>query len=186
MAQEPDQDREDLHADCKRKIQALENKVVELQQELASLTEKLGLNSSNSHLPPSRDPIKSRRSRKERQAKQKKGTGKRNGKGTRKRGDQPGHKGKNRPLVPPEQVDKFVPHVPASCEGCGSSLRKKPGPDDPPPIRHQFLELPEKLLDVIEQLLHARQCESCGEVTRAELPREVPRTCTGPRLQAFS
>jgi transposase len=37
---------------------------------------------------------------------------------------------------------------------------------------------------VSEHRLHAVRCPECAARTRAELPREVPRSAFGPRLQA--
>ena len=142
--------------------------------QLAELTERLGLDSSNSHLPPSRDGNKARSKRKPKK------------KGKRKRGGQPGHKGKNPTLLPPDKVDRTVRHVPENCGGCGGSLRNKPNAGDSRPTRHQVIELPKKLYEVVEHQCEARVCGACGELTRAVLPVGVPRTCTGPKLQAFS
>ena len=87
-------------------------RIAELEQRLAELTEKLGQNSQNSHLPPSTDPPGARKRRKD----------KTKGKSKRKRGGQPGHRGANRDLLPPEKVNKFVDLYPPHCENCWQPL----------------------------------------------------------------
>jgi transposase len=87
-------------------------------------------------------------------------------------------------LLPLDQVDEVIEHVPKRCEHCRAELPSKPGRDDPPPIRHQRIELPEKTFGVTEHQAHARTCLECGEVTRAEIPLEF-RSAFGPRLVAL-
>jgi transposase len=52
------------------------------------------------------------------------------------------------------------------------------------PRRHQVAELPPIAVRVTEHRLHAVRCPACTSRTRAQLPREVPRSAFGPRLQA--
>lgn len=163
----------DIHAPCKREIARLQNIVDTQAQRLARLEEALGLNSSNSGRPPSSDDPKAKFSRKKR-----KPSGK-------KRGAQPGHKGRKRRLLPPDQVDHFVAYKPQACEGCGSSLAKQPSSQDSNPLRQQVLELPKVLVELTEYQAHARRCRSCGVETRAPFPEDLPASCVGPRLQAF-
>jgi transposase len=54
--------------------------------------------------------------------------------------------------------------------------------DDPNPVRHQVVELPEVKPVVDEHRLHQLRCPDCGEVTRAPLPPDVPASGYGPRL----
>jgi transposase len=56
--------------------------------------------------------------------------------------------------------------------------------DDPHPYRHQVIELPEVQPRVDEYRLHQLSCPHCGEMTRAQLPAEVPASGYGPRLVA--
>jgi hypothetical protein len=56
--------------------------------------------------------------------------------------------------------------------------------DDPHPYRHQVIELPEVQPLVDEYRLHQLSCPHCGEMTRAQLPAEVPASGYGPRLVA--
>ena len=52
------------------------------------------------------------------------------------------------------------------------------------PWRHQVAELPPTGVWVTEHRLHGVVCGECATQTRAALPREVPRSAFGPRLQA--
>jgi transposase len=158
---------------------ALEKKYEEIaallkkaMEEIASLKERVGQNSRNSSKPPSQDPPNApARPHKE-------PTG-------RKPGGQPGHEGKNRGLLPPEQVDHFVEYVPSECEQCGAPLPSKAGPADPAPRRHQVAEAPERLCELWEHQAHGRTCK-CGHVTWAEIPPEIRGSSFGPRLVGIS
>src|ERR1041385_365582 len=99
--------------------------VGDLKAEIAEMRERLGQNSTNSSRPPSSDPP----SYKRKPPREPKG---------RKRGDQPGHQGSTRKLLPVEEVDHLVELRPAACAGCGRRLRG----DDLAPERHQVSEVP--------------------------------------------
>src|SRR3972149_6041332 len=81
-------------------------RIKKLEQEVADLKEKLGATSRNSSLPPSSDrqPPKTRAERR---------------RSERKRGAQPGHEGKFRELLPPEEVDRIVDCAPDRCRARG-------------------------------------------------------------------
>lgn len=68
----------------------------------------------------------------------------------RKAGGQPGHPPHLKQLLPAERVHKTVLFVPAQCEHCQASLPQEPGPDDPPPLRHQVAELPKVIAHITE------------------------------------
>lgn len=138
-----------------------------LEKRVAELEAKLGLNSSNSSLPPSSDRGKNPHRNAKKGIKRKKRK--------KRRGS-----GSQRKLLPPEQVDEFHDHFPAACGGCGRRLPKSP---DPEPRRHQVTEVPEVRPRTDEHRLHAVEC-CCGCVTRASLPDDVPVSAFGPRLTA--
>lgn len=144
-------------------------RIDELEAIIRGLQARLGQNSLNSSLPPSRDTKETREKRPRR------------GKGRRRRGGQKGHKRAKRELLPPEKVDGFESHRPTNCRRCGKLL----GGDDPNPQRRQIFELPELRARVIEHLVHALTCDDCGAVTRAELPPELCHGDFGPRLCAL-
>src|SRR5262245_7953444 len=141
-----------------------ELRLQELQQHIAELEQRLGTNSSNSSKPPSSDGPEVKR------APPKPRSG-------RPKGGQPGHPRSTRPLLPPTQT--FV-CKPAACRHCGEALAG----DDPEPLRHQVLELPQVEPIVLEYQRHRLLCPCCGITTCAELPQGVPPGGQGPRLQA--
>src|SRR6266508_2798869 len=142
-----------------------------LEGRVAELERRLNRSSRNSSLPPSQDPPS---------APPRPG-GKRSGRG---RGGQPGHEGRHRRLLPPEQVDQVVEHWPERCRSCAHVFGAPDLVDAAEPWRHQVAELPPIAIRVTEHRLQGVCCPECATPTRAELPREVPRSAFGPRLQA--
>mgnify|MGYP001563880751 CR=1 FL=1 len=145
----------------------LEKENARLQERLAKLEGRLGQNSRNSSLPPSSDPPWTPA------LPPKPSSG-------RKPGGQPGHKGHQRELAPPERVKQTIPIKPEHCRGCGSALRGQ----DPNPHRHQVTEIPKIEPDITEYQLHTLECARCGITTTAALPQGVPRGVFGPRAVA--
>jgi transposase len=151
-------------------VERLTARVEELERQVALLTK----DSSNSSKPPSSDgpsakprpkpPVKSRK---------------------RKRGGQPGHKGKRRNLIPVDHVDEIIKITPQTCQHCGRHLR----PDaqgrhlSDKHWRFQTIDIPEPKPVVTEYRLECVRC-SCGGETWARLPKEA-RSGFGPRLTAF-
>ena len=163
---------EQMWASAPPEVQAVITVLVEqnglLQRRVADLEARLNLNSTNSSKPPSSDPPRIKR------------TPPREPSG-KKRGGQPGHRGHQRVLVPPEQVDRVVDHSPDACSGCGHTLDGV----DPLPRRHQVAEVPPIQPVVTEHRFHRRTCSGCGLVNRLEWPQGVPRGAFGPRLRAI-
>ena len=102
----------------------------------------------------------------------------------RGRGGQPGHEGRHRRLLPPEQVDEVVEHWPARCRSCAHVFEVLERVDAAEPSRHQVAELPPIAVRVTEHRLHGVCCPECAARTRAELPVGEARSAFGPRLQA--
>lgn len=156
---------------CVKVLLALANQVERLEgrvERLEGEVRELRRDSDNSSLPPSADPGS--------------GKGRRKGKQSgRNPGAQPGHPGSGRRLLPIEQVDEAIEHLPESCAQCGHSLAEQPARG--PVRRHQVAELPETAIRVTEHRLTRRRCPCCGTLTQAELPPEVGRERFGPRLQ---
>ncbi len=150
-----------------QRLASLEQEVGTLRAENERLREQSRRSSRNSSQPPSGDapsaPPRERR----------KPSGK-------LRGAQPGHEGHQRKLYPVEQCRHVTDHRPSECRACGTALFG----DDPHPYRHQVIELPEVQPRVDEYRLHQLGCPQCGEMTRAQLPAEVPASGYGPRLVA--
>src|SRR3954471_1941164 len=148
-------------------LDAVNRRVLELEQRVSDLEARLKLNSTNSSKPPSSDPIGFKRKPPTPPS-------------GRKRGGQPGHRRAQRRLVPPEKVHTTTDCRPSDCRRCGHALVG----DDPTPLVHQVAELPkiEPLVD--EYRLHRLTCPRCGITTCASLPAGVPTGCFGPYLQA--
>jgi len=147
---------------------ALFEQVGDLTERLERLERRLGQNSRNSSMPPSKDPPET----------PKRPPRKRSGK---KQGAQPGHKGAGRGLV--DDPDETIPVRPERCRKCGRELQSE-GRVVGRPARHQVIELPETIVTTTEHQLLKVSCPGCGTHTRAELPAGVERGAFGPRLRA--
>jgi transposase len=153
------------------RIAELERRLAELEALVRDLTARLGINSSNSSVPPSANPLDAPK------PVVKKPTG-------RKPGGQPGHPPHLKQLLPRERVKEFIPFIPTRCRKCDAPLPAEPGPDDPPPTRFQVAELPPIQAEITEYQGHARTCPCCGEVTQAAIPADLRAHGCGPRLTA--
>lgn len=149
-------------------IAALKLDVEKLTEMVRVLTERLSQNSKNSSRPPSSDPPG-------------KSKGKKN-KSDRKRGGQPGHKGQNRALLPPERVDRTEDVFPGECENCWNPLPKNPDEDA---HRHQVTEIPIAKPFVTEYRMHGVWCLHCGFRTRGRLDPAIACSSFGARLCAI-
>lgn len=147
--------------------------IEQLVAKVAELTERLGRNSDNSHLPPSSDGPGAA-ARGERRSKKPRSK--------RKRGGQKGRRGAHRSLLPEARVDELVDLFPCACEGCAAPL---PRTLDADARRYQMLELLVGRPYVTEWRRHGVKCPQCGHVTRAEHDYStIPASPFGPRLQA--
>lgn len=147
-----------------RQIEQQARQIDALNQRIAALEERLRTNSRNCSAPPSSDP--------HRPSSKKPSTGK-------KRGAQPGHPGKARTLLPPDQVTHAHDCRPGACPACGGAV-KITGLC----ARHQVVDLPPMMPVVTEYRLFAGRCRACGHVCEAGLPPGVSCRATGPRLLA--
>lgn len=150
------------------RLVALEEEVRQLQSENERLREQTQRSSRNSSQPPSSDPP-SVPPREKRRA------------SAKKRGAQPGHEGHQRKLYPPQACRSVNDHRPTACGACGATLSG----DDPAPLRHQVVELPEIKPLVDEYRLHRLVCPACDEITCASLPPGVTASGYGARLAAL-
>ncbi len=153
------------------RIAKQEARIAELEKRFAELEARLGVNSSNSSVPPSANPLGAPKP----VIKKKSG---------RKRGGQPGHPPHLRELLPLERVARFKKFIPKECESCHASLPAEPGPSDPEPTRFQTIELVETPTEVVEYQGHGRGCPDCGHLTKAVVPSEIRAHPIGPRLTA--
>ncbi len=128
------------------------------------LEEKLRTNSRNSSKPPSADLHRPPASKPAKD---------------RKRGAQPGHPGKARTLLSPDQITQAHDCPPGPCPACGGAMRITGLR-----ARHQVIDLPKLAPVVTEYRLFAGTCQACGCACEASLPPGVSARVTGPRLLA--
>ena len=136
-------------------------------QRIAALEEKLNTTSRNSSKPPSTDHGKNPA------PKPRTDSGK-------KAGGQPGHEGKGRALLPPEEVTHFHDCLPLARCDCGCEVKP-----DRLSWRHQVIEVPDIQPTVTEYRLYAGTCAGCGKQHEAALPPGVSPRLAGPRLLAL-
>lgn len=139
--------------------------VQSLSERLAEIEERLGLNSENSSIPPSKATTPGRKETKSSDG---------------KRGGQKGHKGFGRKLYELSECSEVIEHKPTKCKHCQRELEG----EDPNPNRHQIVELPKLVVAVSEHRLHELKCESCGQRTRAQWPEGVNKSGYGERMQS--
>jgi transposase len=102
----------------------------------------------------------------------------------RRPGAQPGHRPHLKQLLPPERVQNTFVFVPEHCRRCQAALPEQVQAHDPPPTRHQVVELPPLLAEVTEYQGHSRTCPDCGAITHEAIPRELLQHSCGPRFSA--
>jgi transposase len=162
-----------------RQVAELVAQIDAYQQALASLTEeikqlevRLNKDSHNSHKPPSSDGPASRKRPRPRSLRQRSG---------KKSGGQAGHPGVTRALVDDPEV--VIPHEPTVCAGCGASLAEavEVGQRE----RRQVIEIPPPRPEVTEHQAVQKTCPVCQTVTIGEFPPEVSQPVQyGPRAKA--
>jgi transposase len=151
--------------------QALLQLVAQLEAKVRDLEARLNQNASNSGTPPSANPLGAPKPVTKKKSR-------------RRPGGQPGHPPRLKQLLPPERVQETFQFVPRHCRRCQAPLPAQAGPGDPPPSRHQVIDLPPVVALVTEYQGHTRTCPCCGEVTHAPIPRELLGHSVGPRLTA--
>ncbi len=148
------------------KLMAYAEHICQLEQSIAALTR----NSSNSSRPPSSDPPGMKKTKTKTKSK-------------RKQGGQPGHKGKNRKLLPPEEMDKIHNIFPEHCTHCQNLFSQSLLTPSSQPQRHQVFDLPVIIPIKEEYRCHSLLCQ-CGHSTVAVLPKHVAQSNFGPRTHA--
>jgi transposase len=147
-------------------IVALQAEIVSLKVENAELREQVSRNSGNSSQPPSTDKgFKVSRP----------------GKSGGRRGGQVGHSGHARLMFELDDCAEVIEHYPEQCAVCGTAL----GGTDPAPYRHQVVELPPLLPEVVEHRFHGLVCPACEALTRAASASIVSQGGYGPRLRGI-
>jgi transposase len=139
----------------KATIKQLFEKIRRLEAENAELRRRLGMDSTNSHKPPSSDGY-AKKSLKPGLPKEK-----------HTKGGQTGHQGKTLERV--AHADRLEIHLPGQCQCCGRPITVA---DNYEVIgSRQVFDLPSPKLDVIEHRLG--QIECCGAKQRGEYPVNV-------------
>lgn len=152
-------------------VMELRERVERLEAENAELRRRLGLNSTNSSMPPSSDGLAKPR----REPKRVKGSG-------RRRGKQPGTPGSALRLV--DDPDETLEHRAEWCANpvCGAALA---GAVEYARQRRQVFELPRVKPYVVEHQVVALRCGCCGQVTQGSAPEAVSgRAQYGPTVKA--
>lgn len=149
-------------------------RIASLEERFARLEARLMGNSTNSHVPPSKNPLHApKRGRSSRP------TGK-------PPGGRPGHEPHTFAAIEPEAVTRRVDCDPAvRCDYCLADLSDAPlalGEDAKPFF---LLDLPKLALDVTEYRRPRRACDHCQRHTVAPLPAGVGPSPFGPGLVAF-
>lgn len=152
-----------------KRLAVLEAEVARLQAENAELRRRLGMNSQNSHKPPSSDGYRKKRL----QPAMPKGE-------KRARGGQTGHKGKTLRAV--EKPDKVKVHLPEKCGICGRIIAAEEA--HRVVSKRQVFDLPEPKLEVTEHRLGEIEC--CGQAQGGEYPAYVTNNVQyGPGVRAL-
>jgi transposase len=159
--------REDLRAAIERDPEAVVDLVLSLMARVEELERQLGRDSTNSSLPPSRDSPASRVKRAKKPS------------SGRSQGGQPGHRGRNRPMV--ADPDRVQEHWPVACGACRAPVAGDRVCDGEA-VCHQVSELAVSV-DVTEHRRMRVRC-ACGHRTLAELPAGVPAGAFGPAVAA--
>ncbi len=147
----------------------LEAEVARLEAENGELRRRLGMNSQNSHKPPSSDGYRKKGVQPAMLGGEK-----------RAAGGQEGHQGKTLRQV--EKPDRVEVHLPVQCGVCGRHIGA--GEAYQEVSRRQVFDLPEPKLEVTEHWLG--QIECCGQLQSGEYPAYVTSPVQyGPGVRAW-
>jgi hypothetical protein len=170
--QQPSSSYEELAA----QVTALVGEVRALRAENAELKRRLGMSSTNSSVPPSKDSIAAKAQQKAQRSSGEQGNTKR-----RRRGGQKGRTGSG--LTPTTTPDRTVPvDPPAECSGCGADLADSA---DAGTGWAQVWDIPPIVLQRVHYLLPRRRCGCCGKTTIAVAPyAQAGAVVYGPDVNA--
>jgi transposase len=148
-------------------------RVETLEAENAELRRRLGMNSTNSSTPPSKDSIGAKAARRADRSSRERSKG-------RKPGGQPGHKGSGlAPTVTPDRTETLPP--PGECTACGGDLSDAA---DAGMSWAQVWDILAVTLEKVHYLLPRRRC-GCGRTTTAAPPfGAVGTVAYGPGINA--
>ncbi len=154
-------------------VAALRDQVNELKKEVSLLRAELAIyknpkNSSNSHMPPSKDENRIQRNQSLRE------------KSNKKVGGQPGHEGNTLKMV--EVADEYINHTPDYCSECGKDLSifKEEMVE-----KRQVIDIPIVTPICTEHTIYKKIC-SCGHATTSTFPFHVKSSVQyGTRTEAM-
>lgn len=169
-----ERDWERLLAEKDARIAEQDARIAELEEQLAELLARLGMNSLNSSLAPSRDDAEAKKKRRDKAAKHAR---------RRKKDARRKSRSKRSTLLPPEMVTSSEEHVPCTCGECGRRLRKRDLLEEAE--RVQRLDLPPLRPLVHEIRMYSGQCPDCDAVTAAARPSSANESKLGPNLRAL-
>lgn len=149
-----------------KELKAINKKLVEenlrFKQEIDKLKEQLGLNSTNSSLPPSRDLYKQKQENRF--------------KSPNNPGGQPGHKAHQYQAKEPTKVINLYPN---RCS-CGHMVEISEHYS-----KEQRIEIPPIKSQITEYRRWHGKCSKCGKKVKAALPAEAGKDLLGPRAKAI-
>ena len=152
-----------------RRMDKLEQEMIELRTENELLKEQLARTSANSSQPPSKNPPEFKPNRKEPSGK--------------KRGGQIGHEGYERKLYPLEQCKEIIEHYREQCSKCGTELNVSSRGEA---YRHQVVEIPPVEPIVLEHRFYAITCSCCGKENPApEMAQIISRGGYGSKVAGY-
>lgn len=130
-----------------------------LRAENTALRRRLGLDSTNSSTPPSKDSLAAQGKRKTQRSQRVRSK-------DRKPGGQPGRAGSGlTPAITPDKTETAPP--PRECSGCGEDLADG---RDAGTSWTQVWDIPPVRLEKVHYLLPRRTCSCCGKTTTASVP----------------
>ena len=143
--------------------------ILSLLTRIETLEQRLGMNSTNSSVPPSSDGLAKPKPKSLRE------------KTDRKPGGQEGHRGTT--LTPKENPDIIIEHEPQQCS-CGSDLREVPGTVVQ---KRQVADLPKIELEYTEHQVIEKECPHCHQKNHGKLPDWIEDTTVqyGPQIRAL-
>jgi hypothetical protein len=154
-------------------VVGLAARVETLEAENAELRRRLGMNSTNSSVPPSKDSIEAKAKRRAEHSSRERSK-------DRKPGGQPGRKGSGlAPTLTPDRTETLPP--PGECSGCGRDLA---GAVDAGMSWAQVWDILAVTLEKVHYLLPRRRC-GCGKTTTVAPPFGAAGTVSyGPNINA--
>ena len=168
--------------ELKAKVKDLNSQIKKKDATIHKLTKQPKANSTNSNLPPSKDPLGFNRKKGKGDNKGKKQSGQKtegsnSGKNDEGQNRKAHHPGASRRILPPTKEEDCLPEI---CPHCGCRHFEKLEESS----LHQNIELVPNPLEVTHVHVYSGTCCNCGKVSKGEIPLNL-RDFYGPRLSAL-